>query len=208
MPKPTARRRRSAEESRRRILATARKRLTEAGPEALRLQELAADLGLSHPAILHHFGSREGLLQELAADGARNLNEEIARRIGAGAVDIDEILALTAETLADQGQARLLAWLVLSGRATGPAGGRLLEELAGVAHASRAEYWAEQGLGEPSAEDTTFSVLLVALALFGEALLGDLLRESLGLEGADSGERFRAWLARLLENHLAPAAYG
>ena len=54
------RRRLPADEAKTRILEAAQKRLTEGGPDAIRLQDLAADLGISHPAILHHFGSREG----------------------------------------------------------------------------------------------------------------------------------------------------
>ncbi len=35
------------------------------GPAGLRLQEVAKAAGVSHPTILHHFGSREGLIQAL-----------------------------------------------------------------------------------------------------------------------------------------------
>jgi len=205
MPRPASRRRRTAEESRLRILEAAQKRLTESGPEGLRLQELAADLGLSHPAILHHFGSREGLLTALAVHGARRLNEELERRIRAGAVDMGEILELTAETLASRGQARLLAWLALSGRQAAPEGPGLLQDLATLSHASRSAHHAAQGRSEPPYEDTVFAILLVALALFGDALIGDLLRASAGLEGRAAAGRFRAWLSGLLEEHLAGA---
>src|SRR5205809_814516 len=59
--------RRSPEEARRLILETAQALIARAGPEALRLQEIAAAAGISHPLILHHFGSREGLVHLIAA---------------------------------------------------------------------------------------------------------------------------------------------
>jgi len=201
-PRPRPRRRLSAEASRQRILEAAQRRVSETGPDGLRLQELAADLGLSHPAILHHFGSREGLLAELAAHGARQLNLELAERIRRPVVDVREILELTSETLASRGQARLLAWLVLSGRGPKAVGPPVLRELAEVAQATRAAHRVAAGCPPPAAEDTSFSVLLVGLALFGDALVGAVLRQSLGLDDPQAAVRFRAWLARLLEEHF------
>ncbi|MDO9127858.1 MAG: helix-turn-helix domain-containing protein, partial [Parvibaculum sp.] len=59
--------RRTAEEARRLILDAAEERLAKQGPEGLRLQDIARDVGISHPAILHHFESREGLVRALIA---------------------------------------------------------------------------------------------------------------------------------------------
>ncbi|MBV1885644.1 MAG: TetR family transcriptional regulator, partial [Parvibaculaceae bacterium] len=53
--RPAKRIRRTAEEARRLILDAAEKRLAEQGPEGIRLQDIAKDIGVSHPAILHHF---------------------------------------------------------------------------------------------------------------------------------------------------------
>jgi len=53
---PKKRVRRTKEEAQRVILDAAEERLANGGPEALRLQDIAADVGISHPAILHHFG--------------------------------------------------------------------------------------------------------------------------------------------------------
>ena len=52
---PKKRVRRTKEEAQRVILDAAEERLANGGPEALRLQDIAADVGISHPAILHHF---------------------------------------------------------------------------------------------------------------------------------------------------------
>lgn len=202
-PTRTPRRRRTAEEARRRILEAAQRRLVADGPEGLRLQELARDLGISHPAILHHFGSREGLLSALAAHGVRGLNEELARRIREGPVDLGEILDRTSELLADRGQARLLAWLLLSGRGGANGGPDALRDLAEVAHAARLGRRDPSQGPPPPYEDTVFTIVLVGLALFGDALAGDLFRASAGTEGRDGAARFRAWLAELLRAHFA-----
>lgn len=197
------RRRYPAEQARQRILEAARRRLTETGPDGLRLQEIAADLGISHPAILHHFGSREGLLRELAAHCVARLNAEIAARIRSGGTDLAEILTLTRETLASQGQARLIAWLALSGRLEAGGGGRVLRDLVSVAHERREALRGERGAPAPDPDDTAHAVLLLALALFADALVGDVLRAGVGLEDEQGAARFRAWLAELLGSHLA-----
>ncbi|MGH7960445.1 MAG: helix-turn-helix domain-containing protein, partial [Candidatus Binatia bacterium] len=59
------RRRRTAEEARRLILEAAEKRLITGGPEAIRLQDIAAEVGMAHAVISHHFGNREGLMEAL-----------------------------------------------------------------------------------------------------------------------------------------------
>ena len=59
------RRRRSAQVARREILDAAQQRLSQGGPDAIRLQEIANDVAISHPTILHHFGSRDGLIRAL-----------------------------------------------------------------------------------------------------------------------------------------------
>ena len=202
MPEPAPRKRYPAEEARRRILEAARKRLSQGGPDGLRLQEIAADLGISHPAILHHFGSREGLLRELAGHSARELNAELSERIAEGASSLGEILERVREALAGGGQARLLAWLALTDRleAGGP---RVLADLVEVSHARREANAAESGDAPPEAEDTAHLVTLIALSAFADALLGDVFRASVGLDGPGAEPRFREWLADLLVEHMA-----
>ena len=70
------RRRRSAAETRSAILEAAELRFLSGGPEAIRLQEIAADAGISHPAILHHFGSREGLVEAMVSRGIARLQAQ------------------------------------------------------------------------------------------------------------------------------------
>lgn len=199
-PRPK-RQRRSAEEAHEQILDAADRRLAEGGPSGIRLQEIAADVGVSHPTILHHFGSREGLVQAVVQRALAGLRDEIVQVVSERAIDAGEgaeLVRLVAATLGDRGHARLMAWLSLEGRTPKDAP-QLLRGLAGAMHARRA---VETGLDVP-AEDTLFMVLLVSLALFGEGVLGEAMRRSAGLE-ADAGAqaRFHGWLARLIEQHL------
>jgi len=206
------RRRRSAPETRKAILEAAQKRLIEGGPDALRLQDIASVLGISHPAIRHHFGSREGLLQALVRRALGALQDELLaaldRPADKPAATAERLLERVFETLGDRGHARLLAWMALSGRGE-PAPGEappppMLRELAEVMHGRRAERARAAGSPEPDPEDTLFAVILVAVALTGEAVLGDGVRRSAGLaQNATARRRFRAWLGRLLVAHLS-----
>jgi hypothetical protein len=55
----------------------------------------------------------------------------------------------------------------------------------------------------PTREDTARTVVLAALALVGDAVLGSILLRNAGLAGdARGGVQFRRWLARLLVAHF------
>jgi AcrR family transcriptional regulator len=198
-----ARRRRPAEQAQRAILDAAERRLLAAGPDALRLQDVAADVGVSHPAILHHFGSREGLMRAVTTRALAALEAELLRRL-ADPTDVDAaaLLDRVFETLGDRGHARLVAWLVLTGLSEAPAevGVPLVRAVAEAVHARRI---AEGRATRAEFEDSLFTILLAATALFGDAIVGPQMRASAGLAqdpGAD--QRFRAWLAELLTHHL------
>lgn len=189
---PKKRARRTADASRRAILDAAERQLASVGPDGIRLQEIAREVGLSHPAILHHFGSREELLHEVVRSAVANLEEEIVRLL-ASQTGKDppafETIEQAFHVLVEKGNARVLAWLLLSGRAVDPAA--RLRFIAEAAHARRQ-------VSDPTAdpEDTLFRTLLITLTLFGEAVAGDAMRKSAGLDGdPDAARRFRKWLA-------------
>jgi AcrR family transcriptional regulator len=193
--------RRSAEEAHEQILDAADKRLAQSGPSGIRLQEIAADVGVSHPTILHHFGSREGLVEAVVDRALAGLREKVVSTFmqrGLHAGEGAELVRQIMGTLGEKGHARLIAWLTLEGRAPGdPA-----KLLAALSHAMHTRRVAETGTCAPP-EDTLFMVMLVALALFGEGVLGDNVFDSAGLSGdPDARERFHAWLVRLIERHL------
>jgi AcrR family transcriptional regulator len=194
------RQRRSAEEAHALILDAAAKRLAQSGPQGIRLQEIAADVGISHPTILHHFGSRADLVEAVVDQALERLREDVVTAFadqrldaGQGAQLVHRVMA----TLGEQGHARLMAWLSLEGRTGDDA--RLLQGLATMIHARRQAE--NDHVTDP--EDTLFAVLLVGLALFGEGVLAQSVYDSAGLGDDDEAKtRFHAWLVRLLEKHL------
>jgi AcrR family transcriptional regulator len=204
-----ARRRLSAEQSRERILAAAERKLGEVGPEGLRLTDVAAELSISHPAILHHFGSREELVRAVVVRAMSRFNERLVAALeGGGAASQggeapqgrEALLDMIAEFYGRAGNARLLAFLVLSRRTprarARAESGRALERVIALAHARRVALHPER---EIDFEDTRFRSQLSALSLLGDAIFGDVIRHASGdAVGAEASRAFRKRLARLL----------
>lgn len=71
---------------RRAVLDRAVEVIATEGPGHFSLRSLAADLGVSHTAPRHHFGSREGVLNALAAEGFGLLADALraVRQAGGG----------------------------------------------------------------------------------------------------------------------------
>jgi AcrR family transcriptional regulator len=207
---PTRRRRRTAEEARQQILDAAERRLIAGGPEAIRLQDVAADVGLSHPAILHHFGSREGLIEALVAHGMRGFQAQILAGWPSELVpDVAGAFERFYSMAEARGYARLLAWLILSGRGSKGLRAGLLRPLVERMHAGRVR--ANQRAGQPAGdfEDTVFMAVLFATTVFGDALFGPLTRRSMGLRGAAAdARRFRRWLIDLVLGRAGGAPLG
>lgn len=195
---PRKRTRRAPEEARARILDAAERRLAEGGPDALRLAEIADDLEISHPAILHHFGSRDGLVAALEARAMRRLQDDLLAHVQASA---GEGFARAFATLGDAGHARLLAWQILrSGREGVRDEAAMLKTLADAYHATRVSEARAAGARVPDYDDTVHWVRLAALALFAEALIGPLLSESAQLGDPDAAHtRFQGWLSALFD---------
>lgn len=198
------RKRRTAEAARSAILDAAERRLIAAGPAGIRLQEVAADVGVAHPTVLHHFGSREALVAAVVERLVAALHAEVLDAIAAappGEGNLAALLERVAVVLGERGHGRVLAWLALSDHGAGLVEQRFATVVA-AAHARRRQQ-REPGPA-PALEDTTFTILLAFLALFGASILEPELARSAGLgDPARTGKRFRAWLARLLVEHLA-----
>src|ERR1700683_947293 len=110
--KPAAgkRTRRTPEEARRLILEAAQAAIARTGPDGLRLQDIAAAAGISHPLILHHFGSRAGLVRALTREAAPELKDKLIAAITEGSFTVEEQLDRVFEAFRG-GLAQRLAWL-------------------------------------------------------------------------------------------------
>jgi AcrR family transcriptional regulator len=200
-------RRRTAEETRRAILDAARRRLAEGGPEAIRLQEVARDVGISHPAVLHHFGSRDGLTQALAQDAQEQLSTAVLEALPGAQDDlpIQELMERIFAAWGDSGHARLMAWrgLQLEAPLAEHSEQAMIKTLCDAVHRHRVEYAEAHDLPAPSREESAFLVRLVAVAMLGDAVAGPVFDYRARLDKQrDARRRFRAWLAALLTDHI------
>lgn len=203
-PAAPTRKRRTAEAARGAILDAAERRLIASGPAGIRLQEVAADVGVSHPTVLHHFGSREALVAAVVERLVAALHAEVLDAIElapAGDGNLAALLERVAVVLGERGHGRVLAWLALSGQGSDLPEQRFANIVV-AAHGRRKQQRARGPI--PSLEDTAFTILLAFLALFGGSILGPELARSAGLgDPVRMEKRFRAWLARVVVDHLA-----
>jgi AcrR family transcriptional regulator len=191
------RKRRTAEQARSAILDAAERRLVEGGPGAIRLQEVAADVGVSHPTVLHHFGSREGLIEALVVRALDSLHAVLLATVRSSPEhpgQVEAMLEGVFNALSTGGHGRAFLWLALSGYVPTVEDLRV-RSVANAVHEIRKERRRQAGKKAPSAEDTYFTVLLPALALLSLSVIGHE-------DDPQGPARFRAWLARLIHRHL------
>jgi AcrR family transcriptional regulator len=199
---PASRRRRSADEARSAILDAAERRLAESGPAAIRLQEVAADVGVSHPTVLHHFGSREALVEAVVRRALDSLQAKLLAAVNAAPASADEVSSLldaVFDALVVGGHGRTFLWLALSGYA--PSEDLHIRPLAEAVHATRRERRSGKKR-MPSFEDTYFTVLLPALALLSLSAVEPAGTKEESDRDPIGPRSFRRWLARLLHEHL------
>ncbi len=202
-PAPPRRPRRTADEARTAILDAAEQSLAEIGPSAIRLQEVAKQVGVSHPTVLHHFGSREALVSAVVDRALAALQADVIAAMEHAPDGEDEIAALLdriSAALATNGHGRALAWCALSGMAPSP-DKRRLRQVAELVHPVRLERRGHRR--SLPFDDTLFTLLLAMFALFAQSVTGPMMLGAAGLApGPETEQRFRRWLARLLVTHL------
>lgn len=201
---PIKRVRRGADEARAAILDAAEKQMGEVGPAGIRLLDVAREVGVSHPTVLHHFGSREGLIQAVIERSTTALHTEIVAEIvkhGGADVPVAAMLESAAKMLGPNGHARIAVWLALAGISPDERSRKSIQVVAEAAHAVRTQ---RQGDATPPYEDTYFVIMLASLALFGDAVAGHLLRRAETDHARElESHRFRVWLAGVMRTHLA-----
>jgi len=195
------RRRRSAAETRDAILEAAERRLVDGGSEAIRLQEIAADAGISHPAILHHFGSREGLVEAMVLRGIGRLQAQFLEGWpSAKEPDVEGVLERFYDVASRREIARMLAWLILSGHSNGTMTPGVFKPAAERMHAGRVRRAQSEGRRSPELEDTLFAATHLFILVLGDSLFGPSVRRAIGLgSSGDSTRRYRRWLSKVIE---------
>src|SRR5690349_16118131 len=121
---PPPRVRRTAEDARTAILDATERRLVESGPAGIRLQDVASDVGVSHPTILHHFGSRDRLVEAVIARRVAAMNHEVILALVGGSRGGEASAIALFEKIYEMfgpkgGHARVVAFLALEGRVPG-----------------------------------------------------------------------------------------
>ena len=196
---PVKRLRRTAESARTQALVSARQLLLAQGPDAVTLQAVASELGMTHTNLIHHFGSAAGLQTALMREMVAELTaaiEQAVRRLRTGEGTITDFVDIVFDAYDSGGAGRLAAWIMLSGASDqlAPVGEVVRTCLQNVERTSEA---APDGLHER----ITSATLLVAIAAFGDAVIGDQLRTMVGSErGA-----VRGIVSDLLSHVLTPA---
>jgi len=198
--------RRTPEEARRLILEAAQALLATTGPDGLRLQDIAAAAGISHPLILHHFGSREGLVRALTREAAAELRDKLVAAMASGDYSLEQQLDRVFDAFRD-GLAQRLAWLATVDASGGTEGTSLIiRDIADKLHDRRMAA-APPGAAITRA-DTEALIHLVAVAAFGDALYGVQLHRSAGLPAtSETDRRFRQWLAALIRARSQPPPF-
>ena len=203
MTRKAKRVRRRPEEARVQILdASDRIMAKGGGPAALRLQDVAKLVGISHPTILHHFGSREGLVRALNLRAVGRLTDATLSALSdaeSSAGSIEKTFAAYRDGLAQR-----TVWLLQSGDKP-PDRTALFDDVVEKFHQLRKQI-GRQGV-EPDIADSRAIVHLTTIAAFGDALIGARRRQAGAKEPAARRE-FERWFVELLDMFLRTKAGG
>jgi AcrR family transcriptional regulator len=203
----TKRLRRTPQAAKVAILEAAERRLHDEGPEGVRIQRIAADLGITDAAIHYHFGSREALMDALLRRIGRRLVDDIEATIERWAPDQIDVAALGRlfqRAYADERAARLALWLSLAGWR--PKGSGMFKSLVEQVHRARIQAARKAGRAAPRISDTQYAIALLSAAhmhaaMSGEAVLASVAAGRTGLDQHD----FLDFAVELIARHLAEA---
>jgi AcrR family transcriptional regulator len=194
---PTHKRvRRAPDEARRLILDAAAASMAAKGPAGVRLQQVARRAGVSHSNVLHHFGSRAGLIAALNQRTVDELKSVLLRVMEAAHSSSEDIIG-PAFAAYRNGLAQRTLWVLQAPARRGARSLPVFEEIVEALHARRA------GAASPGVRldkaDTRAIVHLTTIAAFGDALIGARLRGPSTAYEPAARRRFEQWLAALLE---------
>jgi AcrR family transcriptional regulator len=198
------RRRRSAEEAKAVILDAAEVRLGRYGIEGLNIVDVAADAGMSHATLIHHFGNTNDMRRALVHHMTdRLLRDMISVLRSESSFDTRDLMRDLFAALSRGGHAKLLAWLAVgeaglsSSAAPSAEVADLFSELIPVL--------AGRLRGAAASERTARQlVFLVATAAIGYGISGPALSSLLSMDSEDA-VAFPEWLGEQIEVLLSAA---
>jgi AcrR family transcriptional regulator len=200
--------RRTPTEARTLALASARRLLLADGPDAITLQAVATDLGMSHTNLIHHFGSAAGLQSELMRQMVSELTttiESAVMRLRAGKGEVKDFVDIVFDAFDRGGAARLAAWMALAGESMHLAPiGEVVRDYIDIV---------ERGADEEGNEAAvharvTSATLFVTVAALGDAIIGNELRKMVGRERDAVRKLIGTLLPLVLNTHRSTPAGG
>ncbi len=196
--KPRKRIRRSVEASKQSILETAERYLIAEGPNGVKVQRVAHDLGMTDAAAHYHFGNRDLLLGALLRFSGRRFIAELTAAIDESdekTFDIGEAARLLSDLYDKRGTARLTMWLILSGWS--PKGSGMLEPLVDWLHKTKTRDARAAGLPAPAKKESRKQIAVLSAVTFTQALAGDAMLRSVNLTETSS-DTLLSWVTDLL----------
>lgn len=184
------RRRRAPDEARREAVDAARALLLSGGPTAVTLSAVAAEIGVTHANLIHHFGSAAGLQSALMGSMVADLGQALETAVTRLRTDDGapmELINAVFDAFAEGGAGRLAAWIALSGDLTH------LEPVRDAVNNLVNAIAEKMGDDGEARERIGSAVLFIALSAFGEALIGPPLRAMLD-QPDDAGRKVVASL--------------
>ena len=192
--------RRTSEEARRLILDAAEASMASKGPAGIRLQDVARAAGVSHSNVLHHFGSRAGLIEALNKRTVEDLKSVLFELMKAAESPTADIIGPTFAAYRN-GLAQRTLWVL---EAPTRRGGRTLPVFEEIVEALHVRLLSAASPRTNIDKDHVRAIAhLTTIAAFGDALIGARLR---GCSTADEPEvrrRFEKWFATLLDTSAA-----
>jgi AcrR family transcriptional regulator len=189
------------------ILEAAERRLHDEGPEGVRIQRIASDLGITDAAVHYHFGTREVLMDALLRRIGRRLVDDIETTIASWApdqIDVAVLGRLFRRAYADERAARLALWLSLAGWR--PKGSGMLGSLVERVHRARTETARKAARPAPRISDTQYAIALLSAAHMHAAMSGESLLASVAENPTSLDQRsFLDFAVELIARHLAEA---
>ena len=177
--------RKSAQHAKLEILEAAHYYLLEGGLDAVKVQVIASDLGITDAAIHYHFKNRQSLLEALLKHAAMQLKDKLKSQhnqtVKKVAHNLDQVYRI-------EGFAKLAMWLSLEGWESEKQG--MFDSLV--------SQWQEQH-EEKNALEAKFDIAFINIVMAAEPLLGKAFLRAVGLQDSEQTQKqFRNWMIKKL----------